>query len=367
MYFVRCMALTAAAFSWAGAATAQENYPNKVVRIVTSEPGSTNDLVARMVARGLTAGIGQTIIENRGGISPEVVARAPADGYNILFFGNAAWIMPLFRKMSYEPQRDLTAVSTGCSQPTVLAVHPSLPVKNVKDVIALARARPGQINYGVGATIAGPTLAMEIFKNMVKVDMVKINYRGTGPAANALMASGAAAADLVINFDDLNPGPKAAFDAAIAKFKAENPDINVIVNNNDREAHKTAIRNFLSADSPDLANWYAGNRMAPFVKAGLFEPVDDVWEASGFNEQLKSTAASMTIDGKQWGVPYTYYQWGIYFNRDAYKAAGAEEPKNWEEFVANCDKFKAAAQCLVFDFCRPVKITAHGQSGALGA
>ena len=188
MYFVRCMALTAAAFSWTGAATAQENYPNKVVRIVTSEPGSTNDLVARMVARGLTAGIGQTIIENRGGISPEVVARAPADGYNILFFGNAAWIMPLFRKMSYEPQRDLTAVSTGCSQPTVLAVHPSLPVKNVKDVIALARARPGQINYGVGATIAGPTLAMEIFKNMVKVDMVKINYRGTGPAANALMA-----------------------------------------------------------------------------------------------------------------------------------------------------------------------------------
>ena len=100
MYFVRCMALTAAAFSWTGAATAQENYPNKVVRIVTSEPGSTNDLVARMVARGLTAGIGQTIIENRGGISPEVVARAPADGYNILFFGNAAWIMPLFRKMS---------------------------------------------------------------------------------------------------------------------------------------------------------------------------------------------------------------------------------------------------------------------------
>jgi len=188
MYFVLCMVLTAAAFSWAGAATAQENYPNKVVRIVTSEPGSTNDLVARMVARGLTAGIGQTIIENRGGISPEVVARAPADGYNILFFGNAAWIMPLFRKMSYEPKRDLTAVSTGCSQPTVLAVHPSLPVKNVKDVIALARARPGQINYGVGATIAGPTLAMEIFKNMVKVDMVKINYRGTGPAANALMA-----------------------------------------------------------------------------------------------------------------------------------------------------------------------------------
>jgi tripartite-type tricarboxylate transporter receptor subunit TctC len=174
--------------SVAGSALGQDSYPSKVVRIVTSEPGSTNDLVARMVSRGLTSSLGQqTIIENRGGISPEVVARATPDGYTILFFGNAAWLMPLFRKMPYDPLRDLAAVSTGCSQPTVLAVHPSLPVKSVKDLIALARARPGQINYGVGATITGPTLAMELFKHMAKVDVVRINYRGTGPAANALV------------------------------------------------------------------------------------------------------------------------------------------------------------------------------------
>ena len=141
-----------------------------------------------MVSRGLTSSLGQqTIIENRGGISPEVVARATPDGYTILFFGNAAWLMPLFRKMAYDPLRDLAAVSTGCSQPTVLAVHPSLPVKSVKDLIALARARPGQINYGVGATITGPTLAMELFKHMSRVDVVRINYHGTGPAANALV------------------------------------------------------------------------------------------------------------------------------------------------------------------------------------
>ena len=174
--------------SVAGSALGQDCYPSKVVRIVTSEPGSTNDLVARMVSRGLTSSLGQqTIIENRGGISPEVVARATPDGYTILFFGNAAWLMPLFRKMAYDPLRDLAAVSTGCSQPTVLAVHPSLPVKSVKDLIALARARPGQINYGVGATITGPTLAMELFKHMAKVDVVRINYRGTGPAVNALV------------------------------------------------------------------------------------------------------------------------------------------------------------------------------------
>jgi multiple sugar transport system substrate-binding protein len=82
--------------------------------------------------------------------------------------------------------------------------------------------------------------------------------------------------------------------------------------------------------------------MAPFVEAGQFMDVTDVWDANGLGDSLASAKASMTIDGKQWGVPYTYYQWGIYLNRDAYKAAGVEEPKTWDEFVANCEKFKAA-------------------------
>ena len=108
--------------------------------------------------------------------------------------------------------------------------------------------------------------------------------------ALSAVAGGALAADLVINFDDLNPGPKKGFDDAVALFQKENPDINVIVNNNDREAHKTAIRNFLTADAPDVTSWYPGNRMAPFVDAGLFEPVDDVWEANGFNETSRHQA-----------------------------------------------------------------------------
>ena len=109
-------------------------------------------------------------------------------------------------------------------------------------------------------------------------------------AAGALLSSTAMARDLVINFDDLNPGPKEAFDAAIEKFKAENPDINVITNINDREAHKTAIRNFLTADAPDVTSWYPGNRMGPFVDAGLFQPVDDVWEENGFNGPRRDQA-----------------------------------------------------------------------------
>jgi multiple sugar transport system substrate-binding protein len=165
--------------------------------------------------------------------------------------------------------------------------------------------------------------------------------------AVALVSSSALAGELVINSDQSDPAPKKAMEELIAGFEAANPDIKVKWNNFDHEGYKSAIRNFLTADAPDVATWYAGNRMAPFVKAGLFEPVDDVWEKSGFNDQLKSAAASMTIDGKKWGVPYTYYQWGIYYNKEAYKKAGVTEPKNWNEFVANCEKFKAAGiDCL---------------------
>ncbi len=169
---------------------------------------------------------------------------------------------------------------------------------------------------------------------------------GLGFAA-MLSATSVLAGELVINSDQSDPAPKKAMEDLIADFEAKNPDIKVKWNNFDHEGYKSAIRNFLTADPPDVAAWYAGNRMAPFVKAGLFEPVDDVWEANGFNDQLKSAAASMTIDGKKWGVPYTYYQWGIYYNKEAYAKAGVEVPKTWAEFVANCEKFKAAGiDCL---------------------
>ena len=165
----------------------------------------------------------------------------------------------------------------------------------------------------------------------------------------ALLMSGSAMAEQrVLKYNaDYDPVPLAAMQALIADFEAANPDVDVQLNNFDHEGYKTAIRNFLTTDSPDLANWYAGNRMAPFVKAGQFIDVSDVWESNKLGDSLASAKASMTIDGKQWGVPYTYYQWGIYFNKDAYKAAGVEVPKTWDEFVANCEKFKAAnIDCL---------------------
>ena len=155
-----------------------------------------------------------------------------------------------------------------------------------------------------------------------------------GLSIAALMASTAMAGELVINTDTSDPAPKAAFQQLIDDFEAENPDISVTWNLFDHEGYKTSIRNFLSADAPDVASWYAGNRMLPYVQAGLFEPVDDVWEENGLGEYLASAASSMTIDGQKWGVPYTYYQWGVYYRKDIFEDLGIETPTNWEEFLA---------------------------------
>ena len=175
--------------------------------------------------------------------------------------------------------------------------------------------------------------------------MFKSFLRTTAAASvAALMASTAFAGDLVINFDDPNPAPKAGFEAAVEAFKKANPDVNVTVNIADREAHKTAIRNFLSADAPDVTAWYPGNRMAPFVNAGQFEDISDLWASDpNLSTSFEAIKPTMTMDGKQWGVPYSYYQWGIYYRKDLFDKVGIEgEPKTWNELLGACDKLKEA-------------------------
>jgi len=161
-------------------------------------------------------------------------------------------------------------------------------------------------------------------------------------AISATLASTGWAGELVINTDTSDPAPKKAFEELIAAFEARHPDIEVKWNVFDHEGYKTSIRNFLTADAPDLAAWYAGNRMAPFVNAGLFEDVSDVWAAGGLDKTLASAAASMTIDGKKWGVPYTYYQWGIYYRADIFAEQGIAPPETWAELLEACAKLEAA-------------------------
>ena len=159
--------------------------------------------------------------------------------------------------------------------------------------------------------------------------------------AAALFATSASANDLVIIFNDLNPTPKAAFEKVVEDFKAANPDINVELSINDREAHKPAIRNFLSAGPPDVTAWYPGNRMGPFVDAGLFEDLSGLWASDpNLSTSFEAIKPTMTRDGKQWGVPYSYYQWGMYYRKDIFDKYGIAEPKTWDELLAACAKLK---------------------------
>ncbi|KAK3586169.1 hypothetical protein CHS0354_013119 [Potamilus streckersoni] len=159
-------------------------------------------------------------------------------------------------------------------------------------------------------------------------------------SATLMLAVTLSAGELVVNTDTSDPAPKKAFQYLISEFEKANPDVKVKWNIFDHEGYKTSIRNFLAADAPDVAAWYAGNRMAPFVNAGLFEDVSDVWASNGLNDSLKSAASSMTISGKKWGVPYTYYQWGIYYRADIFKKYNLKEPKTWAELLKVCETLK---------------------------
>jgi len=150
--------------------------------------------------------------------------------------------------------------------------------------------------------------------------------------------------DLKIFLDTSNPAPRAAMEGMIERFNAKHPDLNVETTVIDREAYKTQIRNFLTADAPDVATWYAANRMRPYVEAGLFEDVSDLWAEPEIAENLASTKGAMTIDDKQWGVPYTYYQWGIYYREDIFAELGLSEPSTWDEEKANCTKIVASGR-----------------------
>lgn len=147
--------------------------------------------------------------------------------------------------------------------------------------------------------------------------------------------------ELVINMDRTSELDKKASQDLIDAFEAANPDIKVKWNNFDREGYKSSIRNFLVADAPDIAVWFPGKRMAPFVDAGLFDPVDDVWDANNFREDLASSVPATTRDGKLWGVPYRIAGWMLFRNEELYKKAGVEPTDNWEDFLANCEKFTA--------------------------
>lgn len=169
---------------------------------------------------------------------------------------------------------------------------------------------------------------------------MKLKHLVTASALSALLLSQAQAGTLVINSNQSDPAPRETWTNIINEFEAANPDIEVQLNEYDHEGYKSAIRNWLVTSPPDVVFWFAGNRMKFFVDRGLFEPVSDVWEDNGMNDTFRSTRPSMTVEGEQYGVPATYYQWGIYYNADMFEELGLSEPQTWEEFIEVCETLK---------------------------
>jgi tripartite-type tricarboxylate transporter receptor subunit TctC len=178
----------------AGAALAQ-SYPTGPIRMVVPFPaGGGVDNMGRIVAQKLTEALGkQVLVDNRGGangmVGSELVAKAPKDGYTLLMNGaNFVTTPSLYKKVSYDPLREFEPISLVSLAPNVLVAHPSLQASSVKQLIAIARARPGDVNYAGSGSGSTPHLAAELFKYMTKTDMVHVPYRGTGPAIAGLLS-----------------------------------------------------------------------------------------------------------------------------------------------------------------------------------
>jgi tripartite-type tricarboxylate transporter receptor subunit TctC len=168
-----------------------QDYPTRPIRFVTAAVGGGNDFAARIIAYGLTTSLGQqVIVDNRGGahIPQLTVSKATPDGYTILVQNNTVWVAPLLEKVTYDHWTELVPISLTARAPNILVVHPSLPVNSVKELIAAAKAAPGDINYASGVVGSSNYIAAELFKAMAGVNLTRIGYKGSGPALNDVMA-----------------------------------------------------------------------------------------------------------------------------------------------------------------------------------
>jgi tripartite-type tricarboxylate transporter receptor subunit TctC len=175
-------------------ATAQQPYPTKPVRLIVAfPPGGTNDIVARSVAQRLSERLGQQmVVENRpganGALGAEAAAKSPADGHTLFIAAVNHVVLPsLYPKLAYDIERDFAPVVLLATVPIVVTVHPSVPAKSIAELIALARSKPGALNYASSGNGAGTHLAGELFKMQAGVSLTHVPYKGSGPAMTDLI------------------------------------------------------------------------------------------------------------------------------------------------------------------------------------
>ena len=185
---VSCAVSLVMASGW-GLVEAQE-YPVRTIRIVTSPIGGGNDFPARLIAAAVAGPLGQQIVvDNRPTVLiADIVAKSPPDGYTLLLSGSAHWIGPMVDKVNYDPIRDFAMLTLVDRSPTVMVVHPSVPAKSVSEFIALAKARPGDLNVAVGGPGSSNDVAALLFSHMTGVKYVRVPYKGNAPAITALLS-----------------------------------------------------------------------------------------------------------------------------------------------------------------------------------
>ncbi len=203
MHYARAASFAAACLL-AGAAAAQ-SYPTRPVRLIVAQTAGGNaDIVARAVAQKLGDVLGQQfVVDNRGGasgiIATDIAAKAAPDGYTLLITSSTFGVNPsLFKKLPYDPFRDIAPITLLAAAPNILVVHPSLPVKTVKELTALARAKPGYLNFGSSGNGGSPHLAGEMFKLRTGVNMVHVPFKGAPAAQTALIAG-----EIHLNFSSM--------------------------------------------------------------------------------------------------------------------------------------------------------------------
>ncbi|HZM48464.1 MAG TPA: tripartite tricarboxylate transporter substrate binding protein [Burkholderiales bacterium] len=229
-----------------------QTYPQKTIRVVVGfAPGGGTDIVARIIGAKLSETWGQpVVVDNRAGatgtIGADIVAKSPPDGYTLIMgHVNSHGIAPnLFKKLPYDAQRDFAMVAYVGYVPNVLVVHPSIPARNVKELIAIAKARPGQMSYassGVGST---QHLAGEMLKLLAGIDILHVPYKGSGPAVVDLIAG-----HVVMNFDTMPPvlphirsGRMRALAVTTPKRAGPLPDVPTMV--------ESGLKGF------EMTNWY---------------------------------------------------------------------------------------------------------------
>jgi tripartite-type tricarboxylate transporter receptor subunit TctC len=187
--FVATLSATMTVASLPGLLFAQ-TFPTKPVRIVTAAAGGGSDFTARLIAQGITGPLGQpVIVDNRssgGIIAGEVMSKSAPDGHTLFLGGASIWIVSLLQKVPYDFARDFAPVSLLTRDVNVLVVHPTVQAASVKDLVALAKAKPGALNYGSAGNGSPQHLGMELLKSMAGIDLTGIRYKGTAPAVTAL-------------------------------------------------------------------------------------------------------------------------------------------------------------------------------------